>query len=107
MAFLRSSLIATLLCLFVLTGYTAQAFGMCCERNGGEQIQQVKTPLGETPSGEMHHCECFCHQAVATPANAPARIPGANFVSVETLRSADQFPPDSLPLGIDYPPQLG
>jgi hypothetical protein len=105
-AFLRSSLFALLVCLFVLTGYSAQAFELCCARTGREQTQQTKASAMQSIPDDAHDCQCPCHQVLVDPISKPLQVIGASIVSVESLISGNQFPPDALPLGIEYPPQL-
>ena len=93
--------------LFVLTGYSAQAFELCCEWSSCAQEQHEKaSPMQKAPA-DTHDCQCLCHQTPADPANKPLRVVGASVVSVESLPPGNQYPPDSLPIGIEYPPQLG
>ena len=107
MASLRSSLLLAFVYLFVLTGYSAQAFGLCCERGTGERTQQAEASSQKQAPADSHDCLCICHQIVADPAQKPLPIIAASVLSVETLTCGNQYPPDALPLGIDYPPQLG
>lgn len=107
MAFLRSSLLLTLVCLFVLTGYSAQAFGVCCERGDGEPAQHAEAASTKQLPADTHDCQCVCHQILADSTHKPLHVIGASILSVESLTCGNQYPPDALPLGIDYPPQLG
>lgn len=105
-ALLRTSLIMLIVCLFVTTGHTAQSFGLCCKETTSKQTQHSKVGSKEKPSGDSDHCQCLCHQTVAGLANQPVHIIGVHRVVEKFLRSGNQYPPESLPLGIDYPPQL-
>ena len=106
-ALLRSTFILAFVGLFVLTGFTLQAFGMCCQESGGEQVQHVKSSPEQQLPGDTHDCQCLCHQIFADVGGVVVAVSAANHGSAEYLSCGNQYPPDSLPLGIDYPPQLG
>lgn len=93
-------------CLFVLTGYTLQVFGVCCKEDRVEQVQHAKKAPKQKSPNTTHSCQCICHQVLPEPGNVVVRAAAASLVSSQELVIGNQFPPDSLPLGIDYPPQL-
>lgn len=75
-----------------------------CQETRQEQLQQVADGQDSAPAGEGHECDCVCHMVVSTV--AVERVIGPVVGVVERLVIRDEFPPDSVPAGIDYPPQL-
>jgi hypothetical protein len=83
-----------LIALLVL-GASADRFGVSCARGH----------CCEAPHGGA--CQCLCHHVfVLEPVDPPSL---AGRLPTESLRFAEtgDFPPDAIPLGIDYPPGLG
>jgi len=105
-AFLRSSFLLPFVCLLVLTGYTVQLFDDCCESRASAKVEQVKASKEQKQPDESHHCECLCHQIFTASGSTSVTVTRADLVAVELLVCVNEFPPDALPLGIDYPPQL-
>ena len=62
-------------------------------------------PNDQTPDGE-DDCQCLCQKIVTPLTVAPTQVADALFVPAAFVAHADEFPPDAVPLGIDYPPQL-
>lgn len=92
--------------LFVLTGYGADVFDVCCAGEKQEQASHGKSDSGKkAPLGERG-CHCLCHQIYAgSSLECPSLAPTA-LQCAEVVRHGDEFPPEAVPLGIDYPPQL-
>ena len=98
---LRSHLFIAIVSLFVLTGYGYDLFGDCCARE-----KQVQTQSGKTAPGKADDCQCICHQIISHSSEEPVRVVAVLIVTSEFVAHPDEFPPDAVPLGIDYPPQL-
>ena len=98
---LRSNLFIAIVSLFVLTGYAQDVFGECCAHDKQEQTQH-----GKTTPGKADDCQCLCHQIISHWNVEPVRVAAAVLVTAEFVAHPDEFPPDAVPLGIDYPPQL-
>lgn len=106
LSFLRSSIFLALLSLFVLTAYGSEVLGDCCHQAQQEQLQNGEPGDGSAPAGGTAGCECSCHTGFAAPLvermGAPAVEPGVR----ERFVIRDEIPPETVPLGIDHPPQL-
>ena len=103
---LRSNLLIFIVSLFVLTGYTHEILDACCAQQRQEQAAQSKPSPDKSAPAQKDDCQCLCHQFfTAHPASplscAPVLLTPADFVA-----HGDEFPPDTVPPGIDYPPQL-
>lgn len=97
---LRSSLFISILSVLLLTGYASEIF---CDCHDGHQ--QEMTEHGKSTPTTGDDCQCSCHQMVSDVSAAPVQLEAVLCVALETVRHADQFPPDAVPLGIEYPPQ--
>ena len=106
MRFLRSNLIIAIVSLFVLTGYGFDLFGDCCSHPEQAQVEHGNSGPKGQPSGSGDGCQCVCHQVIIPLSLDPMRVAFADVVSTDFVAHADEFPPDAVPLGIDYPPQL-
>ena len=104
MRFHRSNLFIAIVSLFVLTGYAHGVFGDCCAEE--KQTQCAKTVPGEKEPGKSHDCQCLCHQVISHLTAEPVRAAAGALVPMTLKMHPDEFPPDAVPLGIDYPPQL-
>ena len=104
----RISVLLALVAVLALGGYAVGQVECC---------HSEKTSHGEkTSQGESHHdstnataddgCRCVCHVGDIFHPTAPLSV-GQKLISV-TVYSLHwgAFPPDAVPLGIDYPPQL-
>lgn len=106
MSRLRSSLFIAIVSLFILTGYAHGVFGVCCGHEKQEQTQSAKTaPAKETPH-KTGECQCLCHQVISHLTAEPVRVAAGAIMPMVLKMHPDEFPPDAVPLGIDYPPQL-
>lgn len=103
---LRSSLFIAIVSLFVLTGYGFDLFGDCCSHPEQAQVEHGNSAPKGQPSGSEDGCQCICHQVITLLSLDPVRVADADAVSTDLVAHADEFPPDAVPLGIDYPPQL-
>ena len=102
----RSSLFIAIVSLLVLTGYGFDLFGDCCgHREPGQAEHGKSAPNDQTP-GSGDGCQCVCHQIITPLMSEPLRIVDAVLVASDFVAHADEFPPDAVPRGIDYPPQL-
>jgi hypothetical protein len=99
--FLRSSLLISLVSLFVLTGYANEAFCDCHERHPAEQ-----TGHGDSFPPDGGDCQCICHQVFSNVSGAPVQTGSFAGEVQAVVPQADEFPPDAVPPGIDHPPQL-
>ncbi|MEP6673462.1 MAG: hypothetical protein ABJF10_30220 [Chthoniobacter sp.] len=106
MSLLRSSLFIAIVSLFVLTGYGFDLFGDCCGSEKQVQTQSGKTAPGKKAPGKSDDCQCICHQIISHSSVEPMRVAAVLIVTAEFVAHPDEFPPDAVPLGIDYPPQL-
>ena len=106
MSFLRFNLFIAIVSLFVLTGYGFDLFGDCCAWEKQVQTQSGKTAPDEKAPGKSDDCQCVCHQIISHSGVEPVRVAAVLIVTVEFVAHPDEFPPDTVPLGIDYPPQL-
>lgn len=106
MSFLRSSIIVAIISLFVFTGYAADVLDYTCDGERQEQAAKSKPLPGKTAPVGNDGCQCLCHQIFATDVVEPIRVGSANVEVSDFLLPRDEFPPDAMPRGIDYPPQL-
>ena len=105
-SFLRSHLFVVIVSLLVATGYGFDLFGDCCGHREPAQAEHGKSvPKDKTPGGG-DSCQCICHQIVTPLTPEPLRVADVAFVPSPFVAHADEFPPDAVPRGIDYPPQL-
>jgi len=88
-----------------MMGYASDAFDYCCQQ---EQVQLSfgDAAPGHSGPGESHDCQCLCHQLFSSHPTDGLRIGMGILEAADQLQVADEFPPDAMPLGIDYPPQL-
>ncbi|MEI9895374.1 MAG: hypothetical protein WDN28_16170 [Chthoniobacter sp.] len=100
MNFLRSTLLIAIVSLFVLTGYAHVVADRCCAHE-----QQEQSPSGKSLPADDQGCHCLCHQIFSNVSASPVRLPVLS-VAVWAVRIPGEFPPDTEPQGIDYPPQL-
>ncbi|MEP6672685.1 MAG: hypothetical protein ABJF10_26210 [Chthoniobacter sp.] len=101
MNFLRSTLLIAIVSLLVLTGYAHAVTDTCC----AHEQQQEQTGNGNAASTSDDGCQCLCHQIFSNVSAAPVRLPALGLV-LPAVRMPGEFPPDTVPQGIDYPPQL-
>lgn len=106
MAFLRSSFFIAIVSLFVLTGYSWTALADCCRHESQAAAKHaLSAPLKQAPA-DADDCQCLCHQAISHLTGESLRLEQTVLLRQAHLARRDEFPPDALPLGIDYPPQL-
>ena len=99
---LRSSLLMAIVSVLVLTGYSHAVMDRCCAGETQEQADH-ETPVHGNDGG----CECLCHKVFSNDSAKPVRLPGLVLVLQAARWSADEFPPDAEPQGIEHPPQIG
>ena len=97
--FFHPKLIAAVVSLFFLTGYTHDLVVDCSENHNRPTSEH-----GTTGSGGIDYCQCLCHNPGEEATN-PLLVAEATLASVCFVSSADEFPPEVMPPGIDYPPQ--
>ncbi len=102
----RSSLFIAIVSLLVLTGYGFDLFGECCTHDVQGQAEHGKSSPNEQAPGGGDGCQCICHQIITPLTPEPLRVADAVLVASDFVAHADEFPPDAVPRGIDYPPQL-
>lgn len=106
MRHLRSSFYIAIVSLFVLTGYGSDLFGDCGAHHGHDPAEHHEpAPQDETPGGG-DGCQCICHMPATPLTPDPVAVAAAVFVETDFAALRDEFPPDAVPLGIEYPPQL-
>ena len=106
MSFLRSSLFIAIVSVLVLTGYACDVLDYDCESEKQEQTMPDGAPSGKDVPAEKDDCQCLCHQIFTAQSAAPVRIASGIPGVADYLVQPDEFPPDAVPLGIEYPPQL-
>ena len=104
--FLRSNLFIAIVSLFVLTGYAFVVLDYGCDGAKQEQVGHSKTSSGKSASAKNDDCQCLCHQIFTAHAVEPLRVAPAILTPADFVAHRDEFPPDAVPLGIDYPPQF-
>lgn len=102
----RSSLFIAIVSLFVLTGYAYEVLDYDCDTEKREQVSKGDSHSGKQTPAKTDHCQCLCHQIFNFHMAAPVRIGLTHFTRTGFVALVDEFPPDAVPLGIDYPPQL-
>lgn len=103
---LRSNLFIAIVSLFVLTGYGVDLFGGCCSHQEQAQVERGKAAPKNPSPENSNGCQCLCHQITIPLTPEPVRLVHAVFVETDFAAQRDEFPPDAVPLSIDYPPQL-
>ena len=98
--FLRSSLFLSIISLLLLTGYASEIF---CDCHGGHS--QEMTEHGDSTPATGDDCQCVCHQMISDVFAAPMQLRKLLSATLDAVPHTDQFPPDAVPLGIEYPPQ--
>lgn len=103
---LRCSFFVTLVSLLLLLGYGFGVFDNCCERTRHVRVVHGKVAPVHQNSDHGNYCQCICHQAVPPLSAEPMRLAEGLSSLTEWAGSADEFPPEPVPVGIEYPPQL-
>lgn len=108
---LRSKLFSLLVVALVLGGYTEVLRGLC-SHEPSVAAAAVESAAMETPHSHSHPdhqegeaCQCICHSSFVNEQSAKPFAPAVLALLSLVSERADR-PPDSVPLGIDYPPQL-
>ena len=104
--FLRSHLFIAIVSLLVVTGYGFDLFDDCCAQQEQAQVEHGKAAPKNQKPGNGNGCQCICHQITTPLSPSPIQLVHAVFVPADFVAHPDEFPPDAVPLGIDYPPQL-
>ncbi len=102
----RATLFIAIVSLFVLTGYASDVLDYGCAGEKQEQAAQSKTSSGTSAPVKSDDCQCLCHQIFIAHAAHPLSVAPAVLIPADFVVHGDEFPPDAVPLGIDYPPQL-
>ena len=99
--FLRSKILIVIASVFILTGYAHAVIDRCCDEK-----QTERAGHGKSAPVEDDGCQCLCHKVFSNVSPTPVRLPVLTLI-LQTVRWPEgEFPPDAVPLGIDYPPQL-
>ena len=106
MSFFRSNLVIAIVSLFVLTGYSCDVLDYGCEWQKQEKTAQGKPSSGKNAPAKNDDSQCLCHQIYIAHVAQPLRVVPAILTPADFVAHADEFPPDAVPLGIDYPPQI-
>jgi hypothetical protein len=103
---LRSSLFVAIISLLVLTGYGFDLFGDCCSHPPQSQEEHGNSAPDHQTPGSDEGCQCICHQIATPVAIDPVRVAVAWLGGSDFIVAPNEIPPDAVPLGIEYPPQL-
>ena len=106
MSRLRSSFIIAIVSLLVFAGYGFNLFGECCDHQEQAQVELGKALPDKTAPTDGDDCLCNCHQIASPISVEPLRVSDASFVVADLVGHPDEIPPDAVPIGIEYPPQL-
>lgn len=106
MSFLRSSLFAALVSLLVLTGYGFDVLDYDCDDVKQEQAHGVKGAHGKKSEQKESGVRCLCHQVFTAEGLQPASVAPVPLEARESFVGWAEFAPETVPAGIDYPPQL-
>ena len=101
MKFLRSKILIVIASVCILAGYAHAVIDRCCDDRQTECAGH-----GKSAPVEDDGCQCLCHKIFSDDSPTPARVPVVAVVLQPVRWPAAEFPPDAVPLGIDYPPQL-
>jgi hypothetical protein len=104
--FLRSILFAAFVSLLVVTGYGVGLLDNCCHHLEVSQAGCDSSAPDQKAPGQTNDCHCLCHEILSPVTTEPVRATGALLVLLDFVTHADEYPPDAVPRGIDYPPQL-
>jgi hypothetical protein len=105
---LRSSLILIIVSLSVFTAYAWDVLDHCCDDEKPVQVQTKAHTSSKAPgqSEKSDNCGCICHQSFTASSSEPVCATPGEYRRGNPVRLVDEFPPDSEPQGIEYPPQL-
>ena len=106
MSYLRSSLFIAIVSLFVLTGYAWDVLDYCCEDESQVQVDHAKSHSGKKAPEKKNSWKCICHQIFSGPEVELVRVDPRVPTPTDYIGHPDEAPPEAVPLGIDYPPQL-
>jgi len=73
----------------------------CCEEASAKWSEH-----GTSDPADDGGCHCLCHKIFSNAFTVPAQLPAVILVLQRVRLPAGEFPPDTDPEGIDYPPQL-
>ncbi len=105
--FLRSKLFIAIVSLFVLTGYGFDVLDYNCDDTNQVQMDHAKGQPGKkAPRQQNEGGKCICHQIFTGVEVQGLSVVPRMFAPADYVGHTDEFPPDAVPLGIDYPPQL-
>jgi len=98
---LRTRLFAVLIALLVLAGYGHQIYAHAMPSHADSAEHQHSD--AEETSG-CHHCTCHCSPVMLASLERTITFQVPTFVGYIAARG--EIAPESIPLGIDHPPQL-
>lgn len=89
----------------VLVGYSDVLRGVCSHESADEASSMVSGPShSDADHCDGNECHCFCHQSFLDEGTVnPLRTTRLSVVSLVSERA--ERPPETIRLGIDYPPQ--
>ena len=110
MGHLRSSFFIAIVSLWVLSGYGIALLGDCCDHHrdaqGQQEVENENSAPDDQHDGDGDGCQCICHTVTTVLTLEPVWATDAAFVETDFVAPRDDTPPDAMPRGIDYPPQL-
>jgi hypothetical protein len=105
-SFLRSSFFVALVSLFVATAYGYDVLEDQCDEVRQEQSPQGPSDHDGVPAEGADGCQCLCHATFSAPLVELVSAPATEPAATERFVIRDEIPPETVPLGIEYPPQL-
>jgi hypothetical protein len=107
-SFLRSSLFAVFVSLLYVAGYCHGNFHRGCAEDtelvGGDLDDAGPKAPPHQHGSQCSHCPC--EEVFFANGAQPVRVLAAVLSGIERPARLDELPPETVPLGIDYPPQL-
>lgn len=100
MHLLRANLFCILIAAIVFAGYAAELCGACDDLKPAAVSESQHKDTGD------HTCQCLCHQIFVQERNNAPVVVGELVESGVVFPELADIPPDTIPLGIDHPPQL-
>lgn len=109
---LRTPLILAILAALVLCGYTANVADCYLTANTTESQHAACGDHHESEGSSESNacqtaCQCVCHSGYALEPVFQVQVSTEAAAIGAYALPTGQFPPDAVPLGIDYPPQIG
>jgi len=101
-SFLRIRLFTVLFALLALGGYANQIYAHAMPAAAEDGAEHQHSDSEE--KGNCHHCTCHCSPVITASFDRTDALQAPTFVGYIVARG--EKAPKSIPLGIDYPPQL-